>query len=533
MSFRLKLTLLNASVVAILLVGIAWILTFVTQRQFLTSLDNDLLMRAERSSHPPPGGPNGPGLNGTGPNARGSNAGARGGPPNFPPSPGPPDGDMGPPDGVPGGQTNPFSRPPRPEDGGMDRPDNDPRQGPRHEQMRGNDDPLRPRYFNQDGTSTGPAGPSEPLDSAALSVLKKDHGIYSTVSRNGGKIRVITFPFQGPDYRLSQIQLGHDLADFDRLRDTQNQLIFALVPIAVLISGVAAWFLTNRALGPVASLTQAAAKITEADLGIRLPSKGQDELAILAQTFNGMLGRLQGSFIERQSLVVNLRAALERQSRFVADASHELKTPLSRIKLTSSAALSQSGDLAELTEALRVTDAAADDMTRLVQQLLLLARAEGDSPAKSEMIDLTALVQKVVANLSGEKEVRIELTLNSSAKILGTPDIERAIANVVENARRYTPLSGRIEISLEETNSTVILEIQDSGIGIAAENLPHLTERFYRADSARDRRDGGSGLGLAITKAIVQRAGGTLEISSQVGTGTNVKMIFQKYLSKS
>ncbi len=499
--------------VALLLVGVALILAFVTQRQFLSSLDNDLTERAHRAAQPPPRGPSdrGPGD---------PSRGEPGSDPFRPPMR--PDGGPGFPDDQAPGTGPPAGGPMDGGGFGLDRP-------PR-EMLRGNDDPLRPLFFDAKGKSTAPPQfQMEPLDAATVGGGSLLAPVFTTVSHNGARVRVLTVPVHNPQRRAAVVQLGHDLSDYDRLQETQTRLILALVPVAVLLSGLAGWFLTNRALVPIGAVTRAASKITEADLGIRLPAQGQDELAVLAQTFNGMLARLQGSFKDREKLVKDLQSALERQNRFVADASHELKTPLARIKLTTSAALAQTHDPDELREAVEVTDAAADAMTHLVQQLLLLARTEGPAvPADSE-VDLGDMVMRAYDLVGGAKDSRIKLHLNGPFRVQGSPDISRAIANVLENAKRYTPGDGKIDVSIVPSAKGATLTIYDSGVGISAEHLPHLTERFYRADPARDRRDGGTGLGLSIAKAIIDRAGGKLEFASEVGRGTRVSMYFQSH----
>lgn len=379
-----------------------------------------------------------------------------------------------------------------------------------------NMDPGRPRVYRPDLTPDDGPEAGVPLDRAALraGLIKP---IYTTVIEGDRRIRVLTTPMPGPGAPAGVVQLGHSLADFDRLVATQTQILLSLIPLALLIAAGAGWFLAQRALGPVDAVTRAAAAIQGDRIDVRLPVRGDDELARLAATFNDMLDRLGASFEEKERAFHALERTLERQKQFVGDASHELKTPLARLKLVTSAALSQNADADEMRRALEVADAAADSVSSLVQQLLVLARLDESQPGELPMVSLAKVAEKAISGFSPESGALIRLVVDGPTEVPGREaDLLRAVGNLLENARHHTPTDGCITVRAGQR----YIAVEDTGPGIAPEHLAHVTERFYRADSARSREDGGVGLGLAIAKAIAESCGARLVLESEVGRGT-------------
>lgn len=474
LSFRTRLTVLNALVVAAALLGVAFALTATTRRMVLASVENDLLTRAQRIDR---GAPIGPPPEG-------------GQPPGAPPQPGE-------------GPSAPGPRRPMP-----------PRFGP--------DDPGRPRFVFPSGQPAAPDG--APLDPRPLKTARAP--VFTTVDFEGRRLRVLTYPMVRGDAVDRLVQIGYPLEDYERLVATQAQLAWTLVPLGLALAALSGWFLAGRALGPVRRATRAASELDERRLDTRLPVEGDDELAELANTFNGMLERLQTSFAERTALVARLEAALERQRRFVADASHELKTPLARLKLTTSAGLEQDTTPGELRESLKIADRSANAMADLVERLLLLARAEGASPAREE-VDLLELARSTAEAYPGTQVEGEPCVCRGDAGDLG-----RAIANLLDNARRASGDGGGVTVRVQRSSDGCRLKVEDDGPGIPAEHLSHLGERFYRVDAARSRRDGGSGLGLAIVRAIAEAHGGRLEIESEVGAGTSATIFLPDPASK-
>jgi two-component system, OmpR family, sensor kinase len=226
---------------------------------------------------------------------------------------------------------------------------------------------------------------------------------------------------------------------------------------------------------------------------------------------NGMLGRIEEAFA--------------RQKRFTADASHELKTPLSIIKVSSSMALEETMTPEEYQRALRTIDRATDRANRVVQDLLLLARSEsGSLPLHPVTLFAEEIVDEARDSLPGTgapilNEVTPGLTIHADRH-----HVARLLTNLLENARRHTPPDGEILVTARREGAFAEILVADTGEGIPAEHLPHIGEPFYRVDAARARDRGGTGLGLAICRTIAQAHGGSLTVESAVGEGTKVRV---------
>jgi len=296
----------------------------------------------------------------------------------------------------------------------------------------------------------------------------------------------------------------------------------SLIPVVLLVAGLGGAFLTDRALRPVRRIAWAANRMEAEDLSQRLPVIGDDEFAALAETINGMLGRLETSFAKQEQL-------FEQQRRFAADASHELRTPLTIIKANTSLSLSEPRTAPEYEKTLRAVDTAADRMTRIVQDLLLLARADaGQSVYPLAPTPLAEVLQSAAGPLSDTGNAPIQVDLPEPLFVLGHADsLTRLFSNLLENAVRHTPADGHITVTAKRLGTQIVVEIADTGTGIAPEHLPHVTERFYRVEAARSRAQGGTGLGLAICRSIADAHSGTLVVSSVLGHGTTVRVTLQ------
>jgi signal transduction histidine kinase len=238
----------------------------------------------------------------------------------------------------------------------------------------------------------------------------------------------------------------------------------------------------------------------------------QDELGRLTQTFNSMLDRLQASF--------------ELERRFTADASHELRTPLHSINVQTGIALSRPRTAAEHTATLQNIQLETERLTRMVNDLLLLARLDSEPDfSTSEAINLSDLLPAAVEQMSviaEEKHIMLTSEITDDLDVIGKADhLIRLFLNILDNAIKYTPDGGSVSLKASRMGARVVILVQDSGKGIAPEHLTHLFERFYRADSDR-KYNGGVGLGLAIAQQIVRQHRGTINIQSAFGTGTTV-----------
>jgi signal transduction histidine kinase len=277
-------------------------------------------------------------------------------------------------------------------------------------------------------------------------------------------------------------------------------------------------------------MTQAAREIEETDLSRRLNIQTQDELGELASTFDHMLSRLE--------------AAFKRQRRFTADASHELRTPLSIITLAVNRGLSHSQTQEDYLRVLQTIQAENEHMNRLVNDLLLLARADGEqAPLKKERVDLSDLTLDVVARLLPLAErCNIDLT-PGDLLVLWVSGDEAALAsllsNLIENALKYTSGVGdRVLVEGGSENDKqerwAWIRVADNGPGIAAEHLPNLFDRFYRGDTARlasqsttrgaGGTSAGSGLGLSIVQWVAHAHGGEVRVQSEVGRGSTFEV---------
>lgn len=273
--------------------------------------------------------------------------------------------------------------------------------------------------------------------------------------------------------------------------------------------------MSKRLLLPVKNMTETAKRISLHDMKARLDIRGsKDELKDLAKTFNEMLDRMQNSY--------------EVQNRFVSDASHELRTPIAVIQGYANL-LDRWGkeDKDVLDEAVTAIKSEAENMKDLVEKLLFLARSDKNTQ-KVEMTDfpIMELLEEIFkeTKLIDEKHklinsFNVQTTVNADRKLL-----KEALRVFLDNSIKYTPEGGTISLNSFTKNKSVIIEIEDTGIGISKEDLPHIFDRFYRADKSRTKDSGGTGLGLSIAKWIILRHKGSIEVQSKPGLGTKISI---------
>ncbi len=379
-----------------------------------------------------------------------------------------------------------------------------------------------PRFLDYAGRLMAPPGMT-PWDAAAVRPAIAGRLVYTYSDSREERIRVLSYPVRREGKAAGAIQIAAELGEVKRQRAEQLKIVLALAPLALLVAGLGGLFLANRALAPVAAVTEAAAQIGEQDLSRRLAVRGGDELARLAVTFNQMIERLEGAFRDKTQAFERLERAYEQQKRFTGDASHELRTPLTRIKTSTSAALQQGETIEEFRQALEVADRAADTMARLVDQLLMLARADaGQLTPVREPVDLAAVLADAVDLAGCGANVSLDLPAEPVVVLGDESLLLRVFINLIENAVRYTAADGGITASAREEEGRAVACVADTGCGIAPEHLPRLFERFYRVDTHRSRDAGGTGLGLAICRSIVDAHKGDIGIESEIGVGTRV-----------
>jgi signal transduction histidine kinase len=334
----------------------------------------------------------------------------------------------------------------------------------------------------------------------------------TTISAGSDRLRVVAWPVNQDGHRVGSVVVW---ASTDPLEDFQRLLIVVFgvgIPVLVALAVSGAGFVTRRGLQPVRDIAQLATEIEAHDLSRRLrPQSEDDELGSLSATFDRMLDRLQ--------------AAFERQRRFTADASHELRAPLSVIRAEADLALARSRDPEEYRQALESIASEADRIEDLIGDMLALARAESGPPQIESTIDFAPLVADAATRMGAvahARGVRVEPSIDAAMPVRGDASaIARVPLALVHNGVKYAKPGGCVRVSLtHDPNGEVRLAVRDDGPGFTPEGLRRATERFWKDDQGRGRD--GSGLGLAIVRAIVEQSGGTLELNNAPDAGAEV-----------
>jgi two-component system, OmpR family, sensor kinase len=344
--------------------------------------------------------------------------------------------------------------------------------------------------------------------------------VYNDVQHpNAPLLRVYTYPLVAGANKESFgfLQVAASLEDVQRARNWLLLTLLAVGALALLVSAAAGAAMARRALQPVSKITNAALEIyrTE-DLNRRVDVKTNDEVGRLGSAFNEMLDRLARLF----------RA----QQRFVADVSHEMRTPLTVIR--GNVDLLRMGCADE--ESLDAITSESERMTRMVSNLLLLSQADaGVLPMQMQPIEMEPLVTSVARSGMIMADGRVEVITHQSNHALVQGDADRlrqVLLNLIDNAIQHTPDHGKVTIDVVSIDpANVRLSVSDTGCGIPAEDLPHVFERFYRVDKSRSRANGGAGLGLAIVKSIVEAHGGRIAVHSEQGVGTRFEVTLPVY----
>lgn len=353
------------------------------------------------------------------------------------------------------------------------------------------------------------------VSAEALARVAQGDSLFTNVTVERVPLRVYVSPLIARGQIIGVIEVAQSLESVNlTLRRLATLLIGGIVAGLALAFGVGA-LLARSALAPIDRVTHAAQSITRAhDLTQRIePTKTQDELGRLIATFNEMLARIEEFF----------RA----QQRFVADVSHELRSPLTAIR--GNLDLLRRGAAAEVgarQAALAAIESESARMQRMVADLLLLAQADAGVKIQKQIVELDTLLLDVYrqARLMA-KDVKVSLGSEDQAQVLGDADrLKQLLLNLVDNAIKYTPAGGEVTLSLARDAQWVRVAVADTGVGIPAQDLPRIFDRFYRVDKARAREasssGGGTGLGLAIAKWIVDAHGGRIEVQSEVGKGS-------------
>jgi heavy metal sensor kinase len=344
-----------------------------------------------------------------------------------------------------------------------------------------------------------------------------DRWVYDEPLSTIGRQRVMAerMRFGGKEF---VVMLLAPLDAVDHEMDQLRTILLTAGPAALLLSAALAYGLARKALAPVDRIRRSADAITADRLDQRLTvANPDDELGRLAQTINAMIGRLERSFTEIR--------------RFTADASHELRTPLTVLRTEVEVALGKSLTIAEHEQRLGSILEELVRMSRLTDQLLTLSRRDaGVEHFDIAPLDLHSLVAGVVEAmrpLAEVKGVSLQIDGVGSNQMSGDEGRLRQIfINLLDNALKYTSAGGTVTVRLGQRDDFNVVVVEDTGIGISAEHLPRVFDRFYRVDKARSRSEGGTGLGLSIAQSIVKAHAGMIEMASTVGQGTVCTVTF-------
>ena len=326
-------------------------------------------------------------------------------------------------------------------------------------------------------------------------------------------------------FMVEQLRLnGHvykAMAGIEMDDEVQTLSLFRLYllmfsPIVFLVAALGGYWLSRRALAPVDTLVQTARDITGANLGTRLQKlETGDELQRLSDTLNDMLSRIEAAFL--------------RITEFTADASHELRTPVSLIRTEAELALRRSRGEAEYKESLRHILGEAERTTLLIEQLLSLARADsGRETLQLQAVDLSKTLREVAESwqqIAAVHNLRFLSTIDEESFVMGDVAVLRRLGDILlDNAFKYTPAPGLVHLTLRKEGQSAVIAVQDTGIGIPPEEHEKIFERFYRVDKARSRAEGGAGLGLSIAQWIVAQHHGSIAVESAPGKGATFRV---------
>jgi heavy metal sensor kinase len=341
--------------------------------------------------------------------------------------------------------------------------------------------------------------------------------VIKTLQRGHAEYQIIASTMTDPDTgRKWYVAEGRSLAEDRQVlkRFRLNLLIF--LPIALLTCALVGWYSARRGLRALHSVEQAAQEITGSNLGLQIAKRGaDDELDRLIHSFNQMSGRLKASF--------------EQMRQFSTDVSHELRTPLTAIQGQLEVALFTATRKEQLQEAIENALQDVERLSNLVRALLLLSQSEsGQIPMNKTVIDLGKLLTDIVDQFQIPAEAAdVKLSHATEQTVLCEADrtqIERVISNLLSNAIKYTPAGGWVRALAENDGENVRLIVEDSGVGIPQDHLPHIFDRFYRVPDPNPEK--GLGLGLSFVSAIVKAHGGEIHVASDVGRGSRFEVVF-------
>jgi heavy metal sensor kinase len=357
-----------------------------------------------------------------------------------------------------------------------------------------------------------------PVEDSTMAAALAGQPSFSTLvdPKATGSVRVYTVPVQENGRMIGVVQVAQTL---NGIQDSLRRLLSALLlwgPLLVLLAALGGFLLSARTLAPIDHITRTARRISAEDLSARLglPATG-DEVGRLAATFDEMLARLEGAF--------------RRERQFTADASHELRTPLAALQVILGVVREKPRTSRDYVQALSDISEEVDRLRALAENLLRLARGDTRQIAISEAVNLSEMLRDVTESLrplAEAKGLALSCSVADGVVLQGDSDaLIRLFVNLLDNAVKFTE-RGSIDVAVRADAKGFLATVSDTGIGIPAEHLPHVFDRFYRVD--RSRSGQGAGLGLAIAQEIARAHGSTIEVKSVLGAGSTFSVLLRR-----
>ena len=342
------------------------------------------------------------------------------------------------------------------------------------------------------------------------------NGLRKVQLRHGHKLLVEAMSFTTPDGGRFVVESGSPYDQVDVVLHGLLLIFAVYVPFVLSLAVGGGYWLMRRSLEPIDDITRRAEGITSSNLSERLPViKTGDELERLSTALNRMIARLEGAF--------------EHINRFSADASHELRTPLTILQLELEGMVQNQRANPALTDQIGSALEEAQRMSRIVENLLTISRMDAGEvkmdKAPLDLGELASATADAMRLIAEEKAIDLRIHVARDVWVEGDRTrVQQVMVNLIDNAIKYTLEKGVVEVGVRREGATAVLEVMDNGAGIPADALPHVFERFYRADKARSRASGGAGLGLSIVKAVCAAHGAEIKVTSEEGHGSRFRV---------
>ncbi|MDA8431626.1 MAG: ATP-binding protein [Nitrospiraceae bacterium] len=347
-----------------------------------------------------------------------------------------------------------------------------------------------------------------PLDKELMARTFKGVPQFSSINFRGVNYRVLYFPISGE--KILRIALS--LREIDESMKSLRGLFFLFLPLIIVISSGASWFLSGKALAPVVKIRELAGQVRDGRLGkrIEMEAKGK-EIEDLVRMFNGMLDGIQES--------------VEAQKRFTAAVSHEVRSPLTSLRGSIEVALRKTRTPEEYEDLLKTNLSDIVRLSKITDNLLFFSKADNNIiELKKQWFDVSHLLETIVERMrykATSAGITIAESYGEGIEMNGDIDLlEQAFSNIIDNALKYTPSGGTVDVTVKSENGRIVVAVLDTGIGIPESEVSQIFERFYRVSKERSRKLGGTGLGLSIAQWVIQAHEGRIDVKSAVGAGS-------------